>query len=171
MGEADLANVTAWLREPHVARWGSPGRTPETQVEQYRRRIAGQEPVTMLTVVEAGQPIGWCQWYRWADYPNEATAMHAEAGDIGIDYVIGERTATGRGVGTALVHLLIEEIRRVHGPAGILVAPEATNAASRRVLEKNGFELVEVRPVATEPTDAPMAIYRKPVPAPRLAVR
>jgi hypothetical protein len=32
--------------------------------------------------------------------------------------------------------------------------------ASRRVLEKNGFELVAVRPVATEPTDASMAIYR-----------
>jgi hypothetical protein len=28
------------------------------------------------------------------------------------------------------------------------------------VLEKNGFELVAVRPVATEPTDLPMAIYR-----------
>ena len=32
--------------------------------------------------------------------------------------------------------------------------------ASRRVLEKNGFHLVAVRPVATEASDAPMAIYR-----------
>ncbi|HXP18237.1 MAG TPA: hypothetical protein VN840_01200 [Streptosporangiaceae bacterium] len=46
--------------------------------------------------------------------------------------------------------------------AGILVGPEASNTASRRVLEKNGFELVAVRTVATEPTDAPMAIYRLP---------
>jgi hypothetical protein len=28
------------------------------------------------------------------------------------------------------------------------------------VLEKNGFELAAIRPVATEPTDAPLAIYR-----------
>ncbi len=29
-------------------------------------------------------------------------------------------------------------------------------------LEKTGFELVAVRPVATEPSDQPMAIYRLP---------
>jgi hypothetical protein len=43
---------------------------------------------------------------------------------------------------------------------GALTAPDAADAAARRVLEKNGFGLVAVRPVATEPTDAPMAIYR-----------
>jgi predicted acetyltransferase len=42
----------------------------------------------------------------------------------------------------------------------MLVGPDAANTASRRVLEKNGFELVEIRPVATEPSDAPIAIYR-----------
>jgi hypothetical protein len=34
------------------------------------------------------------------------------------------------------------------------------------VLEKNGFHLVAVRPVATEATNAPMAIYRLPPAAP-----
>jgi RimJ/RimL family protein N-acetyltransferase len=44
----------------------------------------------------------------------------------------------------------------------MLVGPDAANTASRRVLEKNGFELLEIRPVATEPSDAPIAIYRLP---------
>lgn len=43
---------------------------------------------------------------------------------------------------------------------GFHVAPASENAASRRVLEKNGFGLIEVRPVATEPAEGPMAIYR-----------
>jgi hypothetical protein len=34
------------------------------------------------------------------------------------------------------------------------------------VLEKNGFELVGVKAMATEPTDEPMAIYRLPASAP-----
>ena len=46
----------------------------------------------------------------------------------------------------------------------ILTTPEAANTASRRVLEKNGFHLVAVRPVATEATDVPMAIYCLPSP-------
>jgi RimJ/RimL family protein N-acetyltransferase len=41
-----------------------------------------------------------------------------------------------------------------------LTDPDAANMASRRVLEKNGFRLVAVRPVASEVSDAPMAIYR-----------
>jgi hypothetical protein len=54
---------------------------------------------------------------------------------------------------------LTAEIRRPHPSAGILADPDAANTASRRVLEKNGFRLVAVKPVAT---DAPMAIYRLP---------
>lgn len=42
----------------------------------------------------------------------------------------------------------------------MIVDPDAENTASRRVLEKNGFLLIDVRPVATEPNDNPMAIYR-----------
>jgi RimJ/RimL family protein N-acetyltransferase len=42
----------------------------------------------------------------------------------------------------------------------VVTTPEAANTASRRVLEKNGFHLVAVHPVATEPTNAPMVIYQ-----------
>ena len=38
------------------------------------------------------------------------------------------------------------------------------------MLEKNGFGLVAVRPVATEPGDAPMAIYRLPGHAPETRI-
>jgi RimJ/RimL family protein N-acetyltransferase len=59
-----------------------------------------------------------------------------------------------------MVAALVAEARRHHPSAGVVAAAAAANAASRRVLEKNGFELVAVRPVATEPSDIPMAIYQ-----------
>jgi len=156
----DLLAVEAWMRLPHVARWWLPGTTAEKEIAKYRLRINETRPTIMLTVAWDGDPIGWCQWYRWADYPAEATAMGARAGEIGIDYAIGARAWIGRGAGTVLIAALVAEARRHHPGAGVLTAPDAGNTASRRVLEKNGFELVAVRPVATEPTDAPMAIYR-----------
>lgn len=162
MTEDDLPAVQAWLRLPHVARWWTPQTTAEREIAKYQRRISqtGAPPTVMLTVTWAGDAIGWCQWYRWADYPAEATAMGAYDGELGIDYAIGAPAWTGRGAGTMLIAALVVEARRQHLGAGVLAAPDAANAASRRVLEKNGFELVAVRPVATEPTDAPMAIYR-----------
>jgi aminoglycoside 6'-N-acetyltransferase len=164
MTGADLPAVETWLRLPHVARWWTPDTTAGQEIAKYRQRIDGRtaRPTIMLMVVWEADPIGWCQWYRWADHPAEAAAMSARAGEMGIDYAIGDPARVGRGTGTVLIAALVTETRRHYPGAGVLTAPAAANTPSRRVLEKNGFELVAVRPVATEPTDAPMAIYRLP---------
>jgi aminoglycoside 6'-N-acetyltransferase len=160
----DLPAVEAWLRLPHVARCWTPDTTADEEITKYRQRVSGTSarPTIMLMVLWDADPIGWCQWYRWADYPAETAAMGARDGEIGIDYAIGDPAWVGRGAGTILVAVLVAETRRHHPGAGVLVAAAAANTPSRRVLEKNGFELVAVRPVATEPADAPMAIYRLP---------
>jgi aminoglycoside 6'-N-acetyltransferase len=158
--KADLPFVASWLRQPHVVRWWPPEMTPEAEIEKYLRRIVGEQPATMLMVIDDGRPIGWCQWYRWVDFPAEAEATGAEPGEVGIDYAVGDPSAVGRGVGTELIRVLLDTIYKTMGRVGVRVAPEAANKASRRVLERNGFELVAVRPIATEWTAAPMAIYR-----------
>ncbi len=124
----------------------------------------------MLLACWNDEPIGWCQWYRWADYPAEAAAMDARDSEAGIDYAIGEPGRIGRGVGTALVAALVAEVRRHHPRAGILVDPDAANVPSRRVLEKNGFHLVAERLVSIDPSDRPKAIYRLPGNNPVLSV-
>lgn len=162
MTDRDLAYVKAWLHQPHVARWWTPDTTPEAVLEQYRKRLAGEADTatTMLTVVHDDVAIGWCQWYLWQDYPEAAEAMDALPGEAGIDYAIGEPGVIGQGLGTELVAALVAEVRRHRPNAGVLVDPNAANWPSRRVLERNGFELVAERPVACEPSDEDMAIYR-----------
>ena len=171
MTAGDLSRVAVWLAEPHVARWWLPDTTAEAELEGLRRRLLGLEDqhTRMLTIIEraagpdrAGETIGWCQWYPYDAYPEEAQAVGARPGDCGIDYAIGEPVAIGRGLGTQLIDALVLEVRRHHPGCGVIVDPDAENRASRRVLEKNGFSLVAVRPVASEPGDTPMAIYRLP---------
>jgi aminoglycoside 6'-N-acetyltransferase len=163
MIEPDLPSVDAWLHEPHVARWWT-NTSPEAEIADYRRRVAGRgaAATVMLMITEDDRPVGWCQWYRWDRYPEEAEAMGALPAEVGIDYAIGEPTALRRGVGTEMVAALVAWVRRHEPGAGVLVDPDAANVASRRVLERNGFELVAVRAVASEPSDNPMAIYRLP---------
>src|SRR5206468_163745 len=129
---------------------------------ELQRGIVGIEPTTVLLVLERGKPIGWCQWYLCEDYPEHARGVGAEPGDVGIDYAIGDPTRRRAGVGTELIATLVTRIRRCHPNAGVIADPEASNIASRRVLEKNRFRLLDERPVASEPTAAPMAIYRLP---------
>jgi aminoglycoside 6'-N-acetyltransferase len=160
MEVSDLPLVRAWLDEPEVARWFLVGSTIEDELDDLRRCVDGQEPTEALIVADENGLIGWCQWYRCADYPDHSAGMGAGPDDIGIDYAIGNQADRGHGWGTTLIAALVAHVRQRHPHAGIMADPEASNLASRRVLEKNGFELLAQRPVASEPTEAVMAIYR-----------
>lgn len=160
MQAADLDLVESWLNLPEMARWYLAGSTIEEEVQDLFRCIAGSEPTEVLVVVDRNRPIGWCQWYLCRDYPEHADGVGAGPDDLGIDYAIGDPGSRGHGVGTALIATLVTYLRQRHPQAGIMADPEASNLASRRVLEKNGFELLGERPVTSERTRAPMAIYR-----------
>jgi RimJ/RimL family protein N-acetyltransferase len=160
MRATDLDLVTAWLDAPEVARWYVVGSTIAEEIDELHRCIVGVEPTTVLLVVERTKPIGWCQWYLCRDYPEHAREVGADPDDAGIDYAIGDPTRRRQGVGTELIAALVTHIRQRHPRAGVIADPEASNTASRRVLEKNGFRLLDERPLASEPTAAPMAIYR-----------
>ena len=162
MTAADLELVRAWIGEPHVARWYLSGSAIAEELDDLEACVVGDEPTHALVVVESGRDVGWCQWYCCRDYPEHAVAVGAELDDIGLDYALGDPTRIGQGLGTALIATLMAHIRLRHPRAGLVADPEAANLASRRALEKNGFVLQGERVVATERTDAPMAIYRLP---------
>lgn len=160
MEPADLALVERWLGEPHVARWFLAGSSLEAELRDIRSSIASTQPVHMYVVCHDGDPVGWCQWYPCSLDPAWAADMGAAPGDCGIDYAIGDPIHVGRGVGTQLVATLVRLVHSSRPGCGIVADPAERNAASRRVLEKNGFELVGVTSMDSEPTRDPMAIYR-----------
>jgi aminoglycoside 6'-N-acetyltransferase len=160
MEPADLALVEGWLGAPHVARWYLAGSSLEAELSDVRASVRGDQETEMLVVLHEGEPVGWCQWYPCDVDPAWAADIGAEPGDCGIDYAIGDATRIGRGVGTELVAALVALVRRARPGCGIVADPDAANTASRGVLEKNGFELVAVKAMPSEPTDDPMAVYR-----------
>jgi GNAT superfamily N-acetyltransferase len=156
----DLAQVEHWLGEPHVAHWFLAGSTLETELADVRASLGEDQETHMLVVLHNGEPVGWCQWYPCEVDPAWAAEMGAGPGDCGIDYAIGEPAHVGGGTGTELIAALVRLVRGARPGCAIVSDPDAANVASRRVLEKNGFELVAVRSMASEPSAEPMAIYR-----------
>ncbi|MEP7019216.1 MAG: GNAT family N-acetyltransferase [Pseudonocardiales bacterium] len=158
MTAPDLPMLSRWLREAHVARWWSDD--PAEQLAEFDAALAGDDPTHVLVVEEDGRPVGWSQWYRWADSPDEAPHYRATEDDLGMDYGIGALTDISRGVGTELIARLVQQIRRDHPQAPILVAVSTLNTASRQVLEKNGFGLVAETMIESEPGHERTALYR-----------
>jgi aminoglycoside 6'-N-acetyltransferase len=159
---SDLALVERWLSEPHVARWYLVGSSLDAELEDIRLSVTGRQATHMLVVLDDGEPVGWCQWYLCEVDPEWAAEVGAAPSDVGVDYAIGEPVRVGGGVGTALVAALVSSVRAAQPGCGIVADPDAENHASRRVLEKNGFSLVAVKTMNSEPSDEPMAIYRLP---------
>lgn len=159
MAASDLDMVDDWLQQPHVARWWG---NPTDELTRVRRRILeGADAGTRMLIVSADdRPVGLAQWYRWDDYPDEARAIGARRREVGMDYALGDPAAIGRGLGHRMIAALVRHIRCEQAGAGFLVGPDAANWPSRSVLTGNGFALVAVRPVATEPKNDPIAIYR-----------
>jgi len=162
MRHEDLVLVGRWLAAPHVARWYLAGSSLEAELEDIRVSLDGAQGTHMLVVLHDGEPVGWCQWYLCGVDPEWAAEVGAEPGDVGVDYAIGDAARVGAGVGTELISALVRLVREARPGCGIVADPDVQNAASRRVLEKNGFGLVTVKTMHSEPSDDPMAVYRLP---------
>lgn len=160
MRSDDLDLVERWLAAPHVARWYLAASSVEQEIGDLRDGVDGREPVHVLVVLHQESAIGWCQWYPCHVDPAWASDVGAGPEDVGIDYAIGEPAFVGRGLGTVVVGELVRAARAEYPACAVVSDPDERNTASRRVLEKNGFELVAVRSLPSERTDDPMAIYR-----------
>jgi aminoglycoside 6'-N-acetyltransferase len=164
--EADLSLLCRWSNEPHVDAWWHEAADLTQTRERYLPNIEGTDATHVLVAELAGRPIGLAQWAWWRDYPDEAARRGAAADEVGIDYFIGEPDLIGRGIGTRLIAALLQHVRTAApDAAGVLVDPEESNRASRRVLEKNGLQLVEVRQIDDpgQPPIGPTALYRRPL--------
>ena len=156
---ADLPLLATWLDAPHVARWW-PRDDPSADAlaAYYGPAIDGTDPSQLFAALADGTPVGFWQAYLHADHPDWDRAVGLPNA-AGIDYLIGPPEWCGRGLGTLLIGKFCELVFASYPQAGgIASVPQAANTGSRRVLEKNGFRLVDVRMVdSDDPGDAGQA--------------
>ena len=154
----DLDALRRWLNSPHVYEWwgvssgpgslggSGPDAATAAQVhEKYAPGVASDEATTRRHVIELdGRAIGLIQHYRLEDEPEYAADIgETRPGAAGIDLLIGELDAVGRGVGTAALDAYVRET--VFADATVTRAvggPHPDNARSCRAFVNAGFVAV-----------------------------
>lgn len=147
--DSDLPLMHRWLNDPAVVEWwkGEDVSWPAV-VRDYG--TGHGEPVEHWIALLDGQPLGWLQCYRAADYVEEETyywrkhlALDTTAG---IDYLVGEARQRGRGVGSAMIRAFVRDVVFARHPDWTHAAagPFQANVASWKALEKAGFTRVAV---------------------------
>jgi aminoglycoside 6'-N-acetyltransferase len=139
----DLPLLLAWLQKPHVAEWWRDLQTMEQVEADHLPSIDGQEPSYHYVIVVDGSPVGMIQWYLVSDFPEWEAILDVGDGVAGVDLLIGEEDATGRGLGPEVLRTFISEVVFASEATHAVVAGiEPANARSLRAFEKAGFRFV-----------------------------
>jgi len=150
--DEDLPLLHRWLNEPGVVRWWEGDDVSwEGVVRDYG---SGQtDPVEFHLALLEGDPVGWIQCYAVADEPEEAGPwweLGIDRTAAGIDYLIGEPAARGRGLGSSMIRCFVRDVVFAGHPhwTQACAAPLEANVASWRALERAGFRFVGLVPNA-----------------------
>ncbi len=174
---SDLPTLQRWLNTPHVYEWWGrhvgpgalggtgPNAATAAQVEEKYGSIIDHGGTTHRFIIEHDSvPIGLIQWYHLSDFPDYARAIgeDAAAPGVGLDLLIGEPEALGRGLGTRAISQFVTSVVFPHSKTDrIVVGPAATNARSVRAFEKAGFRHARVVTLPDEPMPEAIMIRTK----------
>ncbi len=141
MADADCATVAGWHRAPHVREWWDGLSLDEESVRRrYGPAMQGADPTRMWIVEVDDRPAGVVQDYRVRDYADYA-ATTGDPDAVAFDYLIGDASLAGRGLGTRMIWEFCRDVLRRDYPDAVhfLASPSHRNARSLRVLAKCGF--------------------------------
>lgn len=177
LARSDLPTLRRWLNTPHVYEWwgrhmglgalGGAGQNAATAAEveaKYGSTIDHGGTTYRFIIEWDGASIGLIQWYRLSDFADYARAIGEDpATAAGLDLLIGETSAIGRGLGTLAIDAFVTSIVFHQADvARVVTGPAKNNARSLRAFEKAGFTLVRFVSIKGEPMCEAVMVRNKP---------
>ena len=128
--------LRSWLNADHIAKWYE---HPQDWLDEVEKRGGEYSFIHHYIAELDGAPIGFCQYYEYRKGGEDWHGDIDSEGAYSIDYLIGDPTCIGKGMGTEMIAALIGEIRRNADARIIIVKPDADNKASCGALLSSGF--------------------------------
>ncbi len=142
--DGEYARMVRWHNQPHVRAWWDPDEPPLTYdeaVQRYRPPARGEGPDRVAIIEVHGVPVGFVQYYPWAPYAGELSAMGITVpeGAWSLDIAIGEPDHVGRGVGSRVVRTLCDHLLQHEGATAVAFGVDRDNLRARHAYEKAGM--------------------------------
>lgn len=129
----DLQTLQGWLAQDYVRKfWGE----PLSWIAEITENINADW--IKYFIVESDLQIGFLQYYETEKAPQGVWSAEP-IGTVGIDYLIGNISYLGKGNGSKIVRLLVDNIKLKNEYDYIIADPIIENVSSVKVLENNGF--------------------------------
>jgi aminoglycoside 6'-N-acetyltransferase len=135
-----LQLLREWLGRPHVREWWHDA---DESLGHAEDALAGRARASYYLIVLDGRPLGLIQTYLVSDHPEWERVVGPGEGLAGVDLLIGEEDAIGRGLGPQVLAQFAREIVFARPETHACVATvEEPNRRSWRAFEKAGFRHV-----------------------------
>ncbi len=153
MTSADYGTMARWLSDPRVLAWFGGRDRPMSIMDiqaKYEPRLSGQVPTTCLIAESAGSAVGYIQFYRWRDYPADASVLKVSTLDnpYGLDIFIGRPELWGTGLGRRMLRLLLRHLFDAIGVRRVALSAMSHNYRAQRAYTRVGFRRVRLVPDA-----------------------
>ena len=140
LSRVHLSLLRDWLAREHVRRWW---RDPEQSLGHAEDALGGLDATEYYLIVLDGRPVGLIQTYLVSDNSEWEEVVGPGEGLAGVDLLIGEEDATGRGLGPRALEQFVREVVFARPKAQACIATvEEANRRSWRAFEKAGFKHV-----------------------------
>jgi aminoglycoside 6'-N-acetyltransferase len=164
LDRGDFPELLAWLSTPHVSEWwGEPPQDITAVDDRYGPCIDRTDPTRHFVITVASRHVGMIETYLLKDNPEYQDVVGVEDA-AGLDILIGDPDLIGRGLGTEVVKLFVEQIGwpTFAGAARYMAGPSIRNIRSRRMFEKAGFAAVGEVEVPGEPDPEVILVLERP---------
>jgi aminoglycoside 6'-N-acetyltransferase len=142
----DLPKLAEWLGAPHVKEWWLEPDDLASVERRYLPMVQGLDTTEGFIVLLDGSPVGYIQRYRLADEPEWRRTVAVAVDGLeaaGIDYLIGDPSMVGRGLGAAAIGGFVAELwEGLEDIRVVVVAVQQLNLPSWHALERVGFDRV-----------------------------
>ena len=142
LNDDDIALAEGWLNKEHVKQWYEiphMGVTIADWMHEIKEHDGAFRWITHLIAMHHGRPIGLCQYYKCADSTDEDFGTLPIKGSYGIDYLIGEESCLGKGLGKRIIVSLVDRIFSLPDAVRITADIDGNNKASENALLSCGF--------------------------------
>lgn len=133
----DANHLAKWLSNPSVLEYYEGRDQPFTIEKVMETFFLEEEGLSRYIFTLEEKPIGYIQTY---------TVEDEKVKTFGMDQFIGETDYWNKGIGTLLIHTMVNYLATQKSAPRIIMDPQASNKRAIRCYEKCGFEKVKLLP-------------------------
>ena len=151
----DLQLLERWLHKEYIEKWFEVPNvcTIDDWLYEVKNRDGEFAWINYFIVLWEDCPIGFCCYYRCVDAKEDWYGNTPLDGAYSIDYLIGEESYLGKGLGKKMVAELVKMILHAKNAKSIIVQPDKRNKVSCNILLSNGFILDESNNIYNKSTE------------------